>query len=335
MSAERIEKLLKESMEKQVPVPRKAIKNIKEDSFSKKLRRFDNIEIQFPFINQSGVYINTNENGTADSFKTLTSLPSIAEPFHFGFSGWHNFDIIIQRHSSRAIICDINPENALFLSYVLKYLRLFEDKDMFIQKMTQFVKERNYAGDRVLTHNRNAVSSKSIKFSFNTSDEEPYSGLNHMSLLDEISIEEERETSWLYTKERYAYIRKLALQDKIAIITENICKSTTFSAICRFLTENSMQIDTVYVSNIKEWISTTDQREQFLKTIQCLLTESETILIDAQKTDNENSAPTQRCIIKKALNEQYSLKKWFFSDNSKLQLEEKQNIDSLQSLVNS
>lgn len=143
MSSSKIDRLLREGMPNHIPVPHKAPHFIKQDPISRHLRKHDNKEIQFPFPNQAGVYINTNEHGVKHIFDQMDSLDRVPESIHIGFSGWHNFDIMARRESSRAIICDINPENALFMHYTLKYLIRCNSKNEFIEKMTQVVKKNN------------------------------------------------------------------------------------------------------------------------------------------------------------------------------------------------
>lgn len=94
------------------------------------------------------MYINTNEGGVANISSKLASKDLISKPFHIGFSGWHNFDIMVLRGSERALICDSNPENALFLHHVLLDIRACENRNAFIKKITQFIKENDYEGAR-------------------------------------------------------------------------------------------------------------------------------------------------------------------------------------------
>lgn len=317
MSAEKIERLLKKAESEFIPVPRKSIKNVKENDLSKKLRSYDNIEIKYPFPIQCGVYINTNECGVNDTAATLATLPKIQQSFHVGFSGWHNFDIMAQRHSSGGLVCDINPENALFLHTVLKYVRRYESRDDFINKINRYIEKYCYEGQRT---NKNLKSyqkkhcEKSIKFSINVSDEDPY--VDHYSVLEEINLERKRETSWLYTDSSYAYIRELALNDKIVLITENICAQDTFNAIKNTLLGASIKIDTLYVSNISETIFSKEDRNNFLSTIKCLLTENNTILIDA-KLLKSYQCPTQRCTSRQELEDTNTLENWFYSTGKK------------------
>lgn len=312
MSTARIDKMLQDSSWDFIPVPRLPV-DIKEDSISRRLRRFDNARIQLPPPAQSGIYINTNELGSTDTATALAKIPLIIQPCHIGFSGWHNFDIMAQRFSERALICDINPENALFLYYVLKNVRLCKNRFEFIKQMSLFIKEKQYVGSRE-NKDRNPlwgqVGPSSINFSLNVNEEEPYT--DHFSVVEEVELELQRTTSWLYTDERYAHIKKLAQGDKIALITENICAAESFADIARILRDNAIQVDTVYVSNIGEWMNTEKERNLFIKTTQSFLSDPETILIDGRSVYQNCSLPKQRSITKK----EFTLlnpKDWFFT----------------------
>ncbi|MDR3503198.1 MAG: hypothetical protein P4L79_11530 [Legionella sp.] len=326
MSTSKIDKLLREGMPHHIPVPHKAPPFIVQDPISRHLRKNDNKEINFPFPNQAGVYINTNEHRVKPIFDQVSSFPRIPESIHIGFSGWHNFDIMSQRESSRGIICDINPENALFMHYTLKYLIGCSTRDEFIEKMTQFVKKNKYDGSRTNFEKNpdlHFVKPKSIKFSLNISEEYP----EHFAVTEEIALEQQRETSWLFTDERYHYIRNLALTDKIVVITESICAHEAFLRIRRLLTDNAIQIDSVYVSNIGEWMWTQEQQANFLETISVLLTDNETILIDAKIANRQNNEPpSQRCILKRDLAPELSLRDWFFPDKKQENIEELNTI---------
>lgn len=323
MSSQKIENMLSNRLKDEIPVPRKQIKVVKVDRLTEKLRGFDNIELMLPLPNQSGVYINTNEKGVSNLMMALCKQPLIAEAFHVGFSGWHNFDIMAQRRSSRALICDINPENALFLYYALKYIRRHNNRFEFIKAMTLFVKNHTYEGTRTNAYRESLlgkVSPKSIKFCLNVSEEYPYA--EHFTVLEEIGLELKRETSWLYDDARYAHIRNLAVNDKIALITESICETQTFFAISRVLRDNSVQIDTLYVSNISEWMFTPAVRNSFIQTVQLFMSDNQTILIDAQiNSFEENPIPTQRCTSKQLLAER-TLEHWFFSDSKQIKPEQ-------------
>lgn len=326
MSTARIEKLFKESTQDFIPVPRLAIKDIKEDGLSKKLRQFDNAKIVVSHATHSGVYINTNEHRVTETSITLINIPAIAKPFHIGFSGWHNFDIMAQRQSARGLICDLNPENALFLYYVLFSVRACDNRLQFIDKITNFIKENSYVGSRTNTNRMpwlGKISPLSIKFSLNVSDEPPFS--DHYAVIEEAGLELQRETSWLYTDDRYNHIRKLALEDKIALITESICAVNVFNNIVQVLRDNMVQIDTVYVSNISEWIYTSEERNLFFKTLQLFLADTETILIDGRNLSSDSVIPTQRVITAREL-KLSNLENWFYQEIA--EVKEKKDVES-------
>lgn len=321
MSTARIEKMLASG--NLIPVPRLAITDIKEDVLSKKLRAFDNTRIVYPPIEGNGVYINTNESGIGDVMHLLGREPHIHKSFHLGFSGWHNFDIIAKRRSSRALICDLNPENALFLSYALFALRACATREQFINQLSVFIHENSYSDLRTTNRTpcQKRITEYGIQFCANVSESPSYANCYRRE--EEVSIELERENSWLYTPERYTYLRKLALADKIVLITENICNWEVFSKIQHILQDNMLQIDTLYVSNISEWIHSED-KENFLKTIQALATDTQTLIIDARLKINFEL--TQRIISRQNLN---SLDDWFYKPLSLVENAREEELEEL------
>lgn len=282
-------------IERRPPVPRKPITGIKEDSLSKKLRTLDNAEILRPATIIDQVYINTNEERARESLVHLRNIPRIASGCHIGFSGWHNFDIIAQRKSQRAVICDLNPENALFLHHILEILRECNDRQDFVCKATNYIKKNQYP----LT---SAPKAESIHFEINISEDILYS--NVMKPHHEVALELEREFGWLGSEENFLYLQTLAKEDKIVLITENITAVETFSKIFNLLQVNGIQIDTVYTSNISHYLEQDKEQIGFVQTISKLLADRETILIDAPQN-------TQRITLSRDLKDT-DLKHWFF-----------------------
>ncbi len=206
---------------------------------------------------------------------------------------------------------------SFFLSYVLKALTRCEDRFTFVENINQYIEKYRYVGSRT-NENQDSylgvIRPKSLKFCINISDTYPYTvDAGHFSVMDEVGLEFKRETSWLYTDDRYAHLRELALQDKIVLITESICETSTFSAICKILRDNMVPIDTVYISNIAEWMLSPDERDSFINTIRQFLFNQQTIVIDAYRDGNESLA-TQRCILARDLKNE-DLQKRFFPSN--------------------
>lgn len=252
--------------ESRPPVPRLSFEGgITLDPISKRLRKLDNSNLSKPGCDE-WVYLGTNETGLENTFTQLSTFPQIVESCHVGFSSWHNFDIAAQRRSSRVIICDINPENALFLHETLRILRNSRSPQDFIVQMIAYVDGNEFVTDGkgiILTEN----VERSIRFSPNISSDPLYREAS--GIQDELQIELRRSTSWVSDVQRFIHIRNLALKDKIALLTENICATQTFSTIAKLLTENGIQIDTVYTSNIGSNLPAA-MKTAFLQTIKVL-----------------------------------------------------------------
>jgi len=291
------------------PVPRLPIKGIQQDALSKRIRGYDNVDLKEP--TGAGVFINTNEWGENETTLRLKQIDMIQKGCHIGFSGWHNFDIMAQRNSARGIICDLNPENALFLHHVLINLRASKNRLDFIQNIKIYIEA--YEIGRLIRLRTDLTLS--ISFSPNVKDDPIYANWTHYA--DEVDVELKRETSWLFYDERFEHIKKLAMTDKIALITENILASKTFVQIANLLRDNAEQIDTVYISNIAHYIADKDQ-ESFIKTIQALSSNKETILIDAINGKYASGDLVQR-VTQVGVLPQLSLQQLFFADRSVIQ----------------
>ncbi len=252
-------------------VPQQPLKY--QDALSKKLSTLTNSEMNKRLPLSNGVYIGTNESKIQDSATVLSELPKVDtdERCHIGFSGLHNFDIANLRQSSRIIICDVNPENRLFLSNVISILCECSERTQFIDSMVRYIEKHDL-------HNNPHDLSSSINFCPNASDEEIYDGVTQNT--DQIRIELKRPNSWLHTEESFHYIRNLALNGKIALITENITNTATFKRIASLLQNNAIMIDSLYVSNIANYMEAQDQ-QSFLNTTHALIEGNSTIVIDA------------------------------------------------------
>ncbi len=282
------------------PVPRHRVKDIKEDPLSKRLRRLDNAEILRPVITDM-IYINTNENNVEKTFQSLSTIPMILQGGHIGFSGLCNFAIIAKRKSSRAVICDKNPENALFLYHVLRILRASRDPHHFINTLTDYIKD---VDANELNHCLE-LTPELINFGPNLSDNKLYQNLSGPA--DEIALELRRKFSWLSSPESYNHLKNLAMQDKIAVITLDICATETLKKVYELLKDNNIQVDTLYISNISDWMEKDTDKVAFTQTVKTLLSDNDTILIDAPQNN-------QRVTQAKEINN-VNLNDWLFPSN--------------------
>lgn len=282
------------------PVPRLGVKGIKEHPLTRRLRSFDNVKITSTDYTFQ-VFINTNEVNRHSTRKTLESAPSISESCHIGFAAWHNFDIMAVRKPDYALLCDLNPETALFLNKTLEILRNAKDRKEFVKQMAEYANktERGHclSNELDLTY--------SINFACNVSGDSIYEDVLYIG--QEIEVELIREGSWLNTDESYEHIKKLAAKDKIAVITEDIRTTSTFQNVKRILNENGIQIDTLYVSNISEYMLKENQG-LFAEPVSCL-TCNDTLIIDAKETLN---TPLQQCVIKGKNLMEKCVQSWFW-----------------------
>jgi hypothetical protein len=237
--------------------PNNAIKltgNNLENSLTNLLQEFDN-----PKVNGStyGVYVVTNEDRLDKTQEFLKKQPKINNSCHIGVSGWHNFDIIAQRNSQLALIFDFNPKNKSFLLDTLQILKCSTTREDFRKNMTAWLRATQtpdtFDGGRFRRE-----PSKQIQFEFS------------------------RNGSWLSDDIAFNHIRQLALRNKIVVITEDIRNSDVFEKISTILKTHNMQIDTLYISNINNYMESEKDKADFSSTVNALM-QKETILINCPR----------------------------------------------------
>lgn len=233
------------------------------DLMTEKLMKFDNADLTRPRIGDA-VYIATNEVNLSALRQVFETTQSLKNSCHIGVSSWHNFDIMFARRSSRALLFDINPETALFMNNSLDILRGSTNRDDYIKKMKRFKEQNDALQDRTVK----------ITFSLNISLDPIYEDVD----MDEFEIELSRPGSWLATDAGYDYIKSLANKGKIAVISEDIGASDKFQKVRKLLDDNSIQIDTLYVSNIFGCLLQLESQASFSQTIGHL-SQNETLVI--------------------------------------------------------
>jgi hypothetical protein len=222
------------------------------------------------------VYVLTNEYGLYQTYTSLGSHPEVPNGCHIGFSGLHNFDIIAKRKSKYALLFDINPDNTKLLRNVLKILKLSSSREEFVRYLQACFRDLEARNDRRL---------KGVCYS--------------MNLLYEI----DREGSWLNTDDGFNHVREMALREDIFPITQNITNSTVFDEIASILKERSIKVDTLYLSNICNYMKTT--QNEFTSTARSLIN-NETIVIHCVARMNMYSSPeaafsTRSCLIQSTI----------------------------------
>lgn len=207
-----------------------------------------------------GIYLTANEVIPVEVTEALTKDNSPENGIHIGFSGMHNFDIMAQRKSPRGLICDINPQNTLFIHYVLPVICESKDRFQCVENIKTLLK--NHGADR---HHPKKDNLERIIVQYNVLE-----GYRELNDLDQLNLELTRTTSWLCSDEAFEHIKLLAMQNKIAYLTEDIQNHKTFDKIRQILEQNSCSIDTLYVSNISYYMGSPVQRKNFTATFNCL-----------------------------------------------------------------
>lgn len=214
-----------------------------------------------------GVYIATNESNTSSIAQQLLSCAPQEPSCHIGFSGWHNFDIMSLRKSQYGIICDFNESSSLFLNATLKKLKKSATRQIFAEKINQFIERKS------TDYWSYYVPKDKILFSFNIT----YDPL--LKPKEEVLKELEREGSWLSQDESYTYVKSLAEKDAVSVLTLDIRNTKNFEIMALAIKKSAAQVDTLYLSNINSYMETIEDRAAFRKTAFTLI-EPKTLVIN-------------------------------------------------------
>lgn len=256
---DQLEKALKKT-EKEV---RQAVySKILKDPLSKKVRGMSNTDVHG---NCGGVYIGTNEDNLEKTRELIqNNLKKIEGGTHIGFSSWHNFDLVFETKSSRAVLCDFNPNTKIFMDETLRILCESSNRLEFVNSMVLFLKDY----EDVLGIDPNAkyiVDETRALWAFK------------YTCAEEIELEMTREGSWLASDEGFNYLRNLAQNDKIATFTENAMSYAVFEKLSKLLRDNDCMVSSVYLSNIIQYCNNRNI-SSFLKTAEHLIGENTVVI---------------------------------------------------------
>lgn len=231
---------------------KKSAFQFKEHPLSKRIRRIETSVQKEPSL---GLFLRTNEKNTQGAAKRLNEKKKTANSCHIGFSGWHNFDIIALRQSTYGIICDCNPANEILINRTIEILRLSKNRFDFVKKITPFIEEAELKYNFVPIDNGNLIAA------------------------DDVKGELIREGSWLSENKKFEHIKMMALKDKISAKTVNILTTSIFTKIASLLRDNAIDIDTVYISNICNYMNTEERKKAFQTTLDKII-QLDTLIIN-------------------------------------------------------
>jgi hypothetical protein len=199
---------------------------------------------------RSGVInITTNECRVDETRTYLEGATPIALPScHIGCSSWHNFDIMILRKPSYGIFFDAHPPVVAFLEKTISALKIFTLRETFALAMCHYVKK----------------TQTQYIYWVNSEDEDVGSPKEEIqSLLD-------KPDSFLGSDANYHYLRELALEGRLVAIREDFRDSEVFLKIKSLLRSRCLFVDTLYISNVFDWMHAISDKMAYIDTFKAL-----------------------------------------------------------------
>lgn len=233
------------------------------ENISSYLARFDSSSVQGQV---NGVYITTNETNLSATNTFLKTHPLNENSIHIGCASWYNFDIMCARKSHYGLIVDFNPKNAEFIKKTIEIIKISNSRESFKTAIIDYLTSLEGAEKQLFFH-------------------KDQKGLP----TEKIEKELYRKESWLHDDKSYNFIKKLVEKEQIIAITEDITNFEKFAEIKNFLDSNNLFIDTLYLSNICNFMQTQKQKEGFCKTVSCLLNKN-SLFINCPKIKNSNDS---------------------------------------------
>lgn len=189
------------------------------------------------------------------------------------------------------LIVDFNPKNALFIRKSIELINASESRLTFVQAMTEYLNSLR-GSERGLFFHPDQV------------------GLPTERIERELS----HVGSWLSSDEDYQHIKEhLVSNDRLVAITEDITHSETFANIRTVLDQNHIAIDTLYVSNISNFMNTLNKKSAFVRSIKHML-DNNTIFINCPRLGQRNSLRQIPLLGREVLSEGFQPERLFDQD---------------------
>lgn len=167
-------------------------------------------------------YIQCNEAGQAEAIEELSTFPCEPNALHIGWSIEFNFRIIAARRPHLAIICDINKR-------VFEFFEIFEQAMLSSRSTAEFFEQ--------LKGMLEPQTTQFFKTEFRTQDNALKSYMEWM------------------TEEDFQNIKRMYADKRIIHFVLNVTdQENKFSKIATWIRDRGYHVDTVYASNIVNWV---------------------------------------------------------------------------------
>lgn len=219
------------------------------------------INLQYPFENN--LYFFCNEQDQEKIIEELKKSKKIKNSCHFGFSTLFNYDVIAAKESEIAIICDISEVVFKYHSIIKKSILKAQTKEEFVKIVLQEIEDSKILEE--FTEEYLAKISSDIK------KEEVWKYFLN---------ENTRKGSFLNDDKSFLHIKTMYQNNKIFHINLNAAdKNDNFLILSKWFEMKDYYVDTIYLSNIFEWLGS-DDKKIFLQNIKHLMNTT-TCVIDA------------------------------------------------------
>ena len=231
-----------------------------------------NISFDLQLKKKDQPYLICNEQKQTETLAEVKKIPTSQNGCHIGFASWFNFDLIASRKPKVAFVCDIHSNMFLYYSLIksaaLEATNRYEFVNLLKEKLrnkenAQFLLANDFDGAYIVNCDNDSLL-----------------------LSDFYDRELKRESGWLGSDESFEVVKSLYTNDKIYHLKIDLSKeSEGFSNIIAWVDRNEYVIDTIYVSNIYDWISGMNEKEAYKNNISSLLSNgnNNTVVIDSIK----------------------------------------------------
>lgn len=194
-------------------------------------------------------YIGCNEKGQETTLAALSTDSSTIDPeqrVHVGFSAWFNLDLMAVTQPAYGILCD------------------YDNKMMDIYRGIEGSLDKSDNRYEFMNHFRVFLEQNSESL-FGLPPEEVTHFFN-------IQAEPKRPGSWLASEASFQVIKNLSVKGHLLFLNVDITNKQPFIQLKSWLDKNHLELDTLYTSNIIDWLKTELPQQSYLLNLKMVST---------------------------------------------------------------